>query len=69
MQLAGCAFRTDPGRSELESGVVFYTIVYSPIAQGVIDIQAHTAGSYQYATGASLRLDGRVSFASCASLP
>ena len=32
-------------------------------------VSAHTAGPYQYATSASFKSDGRVSFASCASLP
>ena len=45
------------------------TCVYRPNAQGLMDVLAHTTGSYPYATGASLRPDGRVSFASCASLP
>ena len=52
------------GRSALESRVSFWTRVYRPNAQGLKDILAHTAGSYQYATGASVKLHEPVSFAS-----
>ena len=37
---------------------------YRPTAQVLVDILAHTAGSYQYATCASVKLQGRASFAS-----
>ena len=52
------------GRSALESRVSPWTRVYRPNAQLLIDILAHTAGSYQYATGASVKLHEPVSFAS-----
>ena len=45
------------------------TCVYRPNAQGLMDVLAHTTGSYPYATRASVKLQRRVSFASCASLP
>jgi hypothetical protein len=52
------------GRSELDASEPIWTLVNRPNAQDLVDILAHAAGSYQYATAASLRLDGRVSFAS-----
>ena len=42
---------------------------YRPNAQVLMDVLAHTTGSYPYATRASVKLQRRVSFASCASLP
>ena len=57
------------GRSALESRVSFWTRVYRPNAQGLKDILAHTAGSHQYASGASVKLHEPVSFASWGSLP
>jgi len=52
------------GRSGLESRVSVQTRGYRPNAQVLMDIFAHTAGSYQYATSASVKLQGRVSLAS-----
>ena len=57
------------GRSALESRVSFWTRVYLPNAQGLMDIFARPAGSHQYATGASVKLHEPVSFASRGSLP
>ena len=52
------------GRSALESRVSIWTRGYRPNAQVLMDIFAHTAGSYQCASCASVKLEGRVSFAS-----
>ena len=51
------------GRSALESRVSVWTRGYRPNARVLMDVFAHTAGSYQYATFASVKLQGRVSFA------
>ena len=71
MKLAGCAVRTDRPAEAAPARVAsepIRTRIYRPNAQGLMDVLAHTTGSYPYATGASLRPDGRVSFASCASI-
>ncbi len=47
-----CCLQAAPGRSELESRAH----PYRPNAQGLMDFLAHTTGSYQYATGASVKL-------------
>ena len=52
------------GRSALASRVSVWTRGYRPNAQVLMDIFARTAGSYQYASCASVKLQGRVSFAS-----
>jgi hypothetical protein len=52
------------GRSALESRVSVWTRGYRPNAQVLMDIFAHTAGSYHYASCVSVKLQGRVSFAS-----
>ncbi len=51
------------GRSALESRVSVVTRSYRQNAQVLMHIFAHTAGSYQYASRASVKLQGRVSFA------
>ena len=52
------------GRSALESRVSVQLRGYRPNAQVLMDIFAHTEGSYQYASCTSVKLQGRVSFAS-----
>jgi hypothetical protein len=54
------------GRQEagLCSSRVSWTHIYHPNAQGLMPSCAHTAETYQYATSASLKLHGRVLFAS-----
>ena len=51
------------GHSALESRVSVWTRGYRPNAQVLMDHFAHTAGSYHYASWASVKLQGRVSFA------
>ena len=51
------------GRSALESRVSVWTRGYRPNAQVLMDLFAHTAGPYHYASCASVKLQGRVSFA------
>jgi hypothetical protein len=52
------------GHSELELRASVQTSGYRPNAQVLMDIFAHTAGSYHYASCVSVKLQGRVSFAS-----
>ena len=56
------------GRSALELRVSVWTRGYRPNAQVLRDIFQRTAGSYQYAGCASVKLQGRVSFAPLSSL-
>jgi hypothetical protein len=53
----------------LESRKRIWTRVYHPNAQVLMPGCARTAGTYQYATSARLKLHGRVLFATRASLP
>ena len=52
------------GRSALESRVSVWTRGYRLNGRVLMDIFARTAGSYQCASCASVKLQGRVSFAS-----
>ena len=53
----------------LKSRKRIWTRVYHPNAQILMPGCARTAGTYQYATSARLKLHGRVLFATRASLP
>jgi hypothetical protein len=69
MQRAACGLRSPHkwagrGRSELESPVSFCARVNRPNSYDLMAGLPHTAGSYQFVTCTSVKLHGRVSFAS-----